>query len=74
MLEIDCQFTKDSKVVIVHDANLFRLTGINMNVSCACYDELPNIKIAIPVDFEPGTQAIDISCIRASSSLKTLIT
>lgn len=33
MLELDCHITKDEQVVVSHDANLKRSTGINVNVS-----------------------------------------
>jgi glycerophosphoryl diester phosphodiesterase len=33
MLELDCHITKDEQVVVSHDANLKRSTGVNVNVS-----------------------------------------
>lgn len=33
MLELDCHFTKDGHVVVSHDENLLRQTGLDVNVS-----------------------------------------
>lgn len=54
MLEIDCQITEDRKVVVAHDNNLLRLTGVDKDISTLRYDELPILKESLPVDFEPG--------------------
>lgn len=54
MLEIDCQITEDRKVVVSHDNNLLRLTGVDKDISALRYDELPILKESLPVDFEPG--------------------
>uniref|UniRef100_A0A146KVK1 Glycerophosphodiester phosphodiesterase domain-containing protein 1 n=1 Tax=Lygus hesperus TaxID=30085 RepID=A0A146KVK1_LYGHE len=55
MLELDCQLTKDHKVVVCHDNNLMRAAGINKNISDLDYEELPPLKSRLPVDFDPGT-------------------
>ena len=39
-IELDVQQTKDHVIVVVHDTNLKRLTGINKNVSDLTYEEL----------------------------------
>ncbi|XP_065199498.1 lysophospholipase D GDPD1-like [Planococcus citri] len=54
MLEIDCHITKDKQVVVFHDSNLRRLTGIDSNVSDLNYNELPLLKSVVSVDFVPG--------------------
>ncbi|CAB0015664.1 unnamed protein product [Nesidiocoris tenuis] len=54
MLELDCQLTKDRKVVVCHDNNLMRAAGINRNISDLDYKDLPPLKSRIPVDFDPG--------------------
>ncbi|KAK7883313.1 hypothetical protein WMY93_029487 [Mugilogobius chulae] len=41
MLELDCHLTKDEQVVVSHDANLRRVTGINAYISDMAYNELP---------------------------------
>lgn len=33
MLELDCHITKDEQVVVSHDENLKRSTGVNVNIS-----------------------------------------
>ncbi|CAL1279761.1 unnamed protein product [Larinioides sclopetarius] len=44
MLEIDLHLTKDEKVVVSHDNNLFRVTGVDVNISDANYKDLPPLK------------------------------
>ena len=39
-IEFDLQLTKDNKIVVVHDNNLFRLTGLKKKVSKSTYDEI----------------------------------
>lgn len=33
MLELDCHLTKDEQVVVSHDENLKRSTGVDVNIS-----------------------------------------
>lgn len=54
MLELDCHLTKDLKVVVSHDHNLFRSTGVNKNISQLNYKDLPVLRTSIPLDFDPG--------------------
>lgn len=54
MLELDCHITKDKKVVVVHDNDLRRLTGMNKFVNRENYDNLPPLQSSIPIDFLPG--------------------
>lgn len=37
MLELDCHLTKDEQVVVLHDSNLKRSTGINAYISDVAY-------------------------------------
>lgn len=54
MLEIDLQLTKDGEVVVSHDDNLYRSTGVNMHISELDYKDLPSLKKALPIDFAGG--------------------
>ena len=49
MLELDCHITKDEQVVVSHDANLKRSTGINVNVSDLKYCVSKNKRKALYV-------------------------
>lgn len=37
MLELDCHLTKDEQVVVLHDFNLKRLTGVSCDISDVAY-------------------------------------
>lgn len=43
IIELDVHLTKDNIVVVFHDNNLKRLTGINKNIKDLTYDEIKNI-------------------------------
>ena len=38
MVELDCHLTKDGQVVICHDNNLERSSGLNLNISDLNYE------------------------------------
>lgn len=44
-IELDIQLTKHNKLVVVHDHNLLRLCGVNMNVSDSLYKDFKEIQI-----------------------------
>ncbi|XP_076832538.1 lysophospholipase D GDPD1 isoform X2 [Brachyhypopomus gauderio] len=52
MLELDCHLTKDEQVVVVHDSNLRRLTGVDANVSEVPYSDLPPYLCKLGVSFQ----------------------
>lgn len=47
IIELDIRLTKDNVVVVMHDNNLLRITGVNKNISESTYQELLEI-IDIP--------------------------
>ena len=51
IIELDVRLTKDNKVVVFHDSNLFRIVGINKNISDLSYLELEEI-IKVPTLIE----------------------
>lgn len=44
-IELDVQKTKDSVLILSHDENLLRLTGIDKNIRKCNFDEIKDIKI-----------------------------
>lgn len=46
-IECDLNITKDNVVVVFHDINLKRLTGLNKNISDVTYDEIKDLKLLI---------------------------
>lgn len=45
IIELDVHFLKDGEVVVFHDDNIERVTGINKNLKDCTYDEIRNIKL-----------------------------
>lgn len=44
-IELDIQLTKDNILVVFHDDNLKRMTGVNKNLYDSTYDEIKNLKL-----------------------------
>lgn len=52
MLELDCHLTRDEQVVVIHDPDLMRSTGICANISDLTYTELPPYLCKLDIDFQ----------------------
>lgn len=51
-IELDVHRTKDGKFVVIHDSNLERLTGQDINVEEINYDDIKPFKTTILTDFD----------------------
>ncbi len=45
IIELDLHILKDDTIVVFHDDNLSRMTGINWNIKDLTYEEIKNIKL-----------------------------
>ncbi|XP_065176509.1 lysophospholipase D GDPD1-like [Sycon ciliatum] len=54
MLELDVQLTKDGQVVVAHDSNLLRSTGVNATIPDTDFADLPLLKQHLPLYFADG--------------------
>ncbi|EDO30363.1 predicted protein [Nematostella vectensis] len=54
MLQIDVRMTADGQVVVCHDNDLTRLTGVNQKLSELKYEELPPLLDKLEVFHDPG--------------------
>jgi len=58
MLELDVRLTMDKKVVVFHDSDMRRLMGLENSVSDCKFDQLPLLKLSVPIDTIPGKLAL----------------
>ncbi|VDK39631.1 unnamed protein product [Taenia asiatica] len=59
MLELDCQLTKDEEVVVSHDNDLSRATGVNKCISDLTFNELPPYSDHLDVTFGFGESLVN---------------
>ena len=52
-IELDIRTTKDNKIIVFHDSNIERLTGINRLVKDMTYDELSKVNLLNTTDKIP---------------------
>ena len=52
-IELDIRVTKDNKIIVFHDDNVKRLTGIDRLVKDMTYEELSNVKLLNTTDKIP---------------------
>lgn len=81
-IEFDIQITKDDKLVIFHDDNLLRMTGINNSIEKLLYEDVKNIKLlnkdfSIPtfkelLDLVNGRVLLDIE-IKSTKRVKKVV-
>ena len=45
MIELDVWYTKDKKIVVFHDGDLFRCTGVNGHVNDLAFEDLPSLRL-----------------------------
>src|SRR5574344_2881205 len=44
-IELDVRILKDNTIIVFHDSNLFRMTGINKRIEKCNYNEIKELKL-----------------------------
>lgn len=57
-IELDVQKTKDNVIVVYHDYNLLRLTGVDKELKDLTYDELKNLKLLNTEEYIPTLKEV----------------
>ena len=53
IIELDVHILKDKTVVVFHDNNLERMTGVNKNINNCIYDEIKDLKLQYTNNYIP---------------------
>ncbi|EDM17405.1 rCG40036, isoform CRA_e, partial [Rattus norvegicus] len=67
LLEFDCQLTRDGVVVVSHDKNLSRQSGLNKDINTLDFAQLPLYKEELEIYFSPGRMCVSLHCLAAFS-------
>lgn len=58
IIELDVHILKDDEIIVFHDDNLERLTGVNKKVSEFSYDEIKNLKLKNTDSYIPNLEDV----------------
>lgn len=58
IIELDVHISKDGEIVVFHDDNLNRVTGVNKKISEVTYDEIKKLKLKNTDSYIPTLQEI----------------
>ena len=58
LIELDVHILKDGNVVVFHDDNLERMTGVNKNINEVTYDEIKTLKLQDTDEYIPLFQDV----------------
>jgi len=72
MLELDVHLSRDGEVVVAHDQELHRLTGVNQKIRNLDFAQLPLLKDSVTIDFCPGLVFKDDSVMEEERNFSTL--
>lgn len=58
IIELDVNILKDDEIIVFHDDNLHRITGVNKNISECTYDEIKNLKLKNTNSYIPKLEEV----------------